>query len=162
MAIESGGVYYRLEGNTRNDILANVVKHLRLPEEVNRQHLTKALIAREELASTALGNGIAIPHPRNPGTPHINRSTITLFFLETPVNFAALDGQLTHILFVINATNVREHLHLLSKLAFVLRNEFFLSLLNCQASREQLYSGLKSSEASLVVRQNLVNEDSGV
>lgn len=161
-ALEAGGVYYRLEGKTRDDVLANAVSQLRLPEEANRQHLTQALIAREKLASTALGNGIAIPHPRSPGISYVSRSTVTLFFLEKPVSFASLDGRLTTILFVISTANVREHLHLLSKLAFVLRNDHFLALLDSQASREQLYSGLKRSEDSLTKRHDLATEDSGL
>ena len=154
-ALEAGGIHYRLEGNSRDEVLAGAVAGLRLADEINRQELTKSLIAREKLASTALGNGVAAPHPRSPGLPFVGRSTVSLFFLERPVSFAAFDGQLTHSLFVIIAENLREHLYLLSKLTFVLRNQQFQNLLIHQASREQLYSGLKEAEACLVEEQDL-------
>lgn len=155
LALEAGGIHYRLEGNSRDEVLAGAVTHLRIPEEINRHELTKSLIAREKLASTALGDGVAAPHPRSPGLPFTGRSTVSLFFLEKPVSFAALDGQLTHSLFVLIAANLREHLYLLSKLTFVLRNQQFQNLLDHQASREQLYSGLKEAEARLVEEQDL-------
>ncbi|MBW6511605.1 MAG: PTS sugar transporter subunit IIA [Desulfuromonadaceae bacterium] len=160
LALEAGGIHYRLEGNSRDEILAGAVTSLRIPEEINRHELTKSLIAREKLASTALGHGVAASHPRSPGLPFTGRSTVSLFFLEKPVSFAALDGQLTHSLFVIIAANLREHLYLLSKLMFVLRNQQFQNLLDHQASREQLYAGLKEAEARLVEEQDITLKSS--
>ena len=51
-AFESGGIIYRLEGSTRDDVLANLVNEMRLPEDIDREYLLKVLIAREELTST--------------------------------------------------------------------------------------------------------------
>ncbi|MBE0596738.1 MAG: helix-turn-helix domain-containing protein, partial [Desulfuromonadales bacterium] len=65
-ALEAGGIFYRIEGKGRSDVLTSVVQHLRLPDEVDRDYLQQVLIARERLASTGIGDGIAIPHPRNP------------------------------------------------------------------------------------------------
>ena len=44
---------------------------LALPEEVDREFLFQALLARETLASTGVGDGIAIPHLRNPIVLHL-------------------------------------------------------------------------------------------
>ncbi len=71
-ALEAGGVYYRIEGDTREAVLADTVAHLRLPDEVDRDYLQQVLIAREKIASTAIGGGIAIPHPRNPVLLHVS------------------------------------------------------------------------------------------
>ena len=70
-------------------------------------------MARESLGSTGIGDGIAIPHVRNPIVMHIPRPTITLCFLEHPIDFGALDGQPVHTLFTIVSPTVRAHLHLL-------------------------------------------------
>ena len=145
-ALEGGGVIYRLEGKTREEVLAGIVAHLRLPDEVDRDQLLQVLIAREKIASTAIGGGIAIPHPRNPLLPHIFRPTVTLCFLEKPVEYFSLDGEPVQILFTLIAPSLRTHLHLLSKLAFVLHERNFRKRLQEQASREKIFTALKRAE----------------
>jgi len=148
-ALEAGGVCYRIQGTTREEVITNAVAHLRLPEEVDLQNLTKTLITREQLAPTAIGQGIAIPHPRSPGLLNIARTSVTLCFLEQPVDFCALDGQPVTILLLIIAPNLRSHLHLLSKLGFVLRNSALRQALQQQQGREQLFTSLKTAEAQI-------------
>jgi PTS system nitrogen regulatory IIA component len=145
-ALEAGGVFYRLEGKSRDEVLADLVDHLRLPEEVDRPYLLQVLIARERLASTAIGDGIAIPHPRNPVLLHITRPTVTLGFLENPADFHALDGRPVSILFTLISPTQRSHLHLLSKLGFVLKDRRFRKVLEGQGSREEIFAALRSAE----------------
>lgn len=63
-----------------------VVEAMRLPEAVDREQLLQVLLAREALASTAIGDGVAIPHVRNPIVLHVARPAITLCLLERPVD----------------------------------------------------------------------------
>lgn len=73
-ALEAGGVFYRVSGSDKEDALREVVQVLRLPEEVDREFLLRVLLAREAIAPTAVGDGIAIPHVRNPveiGRAHV-------------------------------------------------------------------------------------------
>ena len=72
-AIRAGGVLYRFEGRTKKEVLGQVVEQLRLPDEVDRSFLLKVLLARETLGSTGIGDGIAIPHVRNPIVLHVTR-----------------------------------------------------------------------------------------
>lgn len=148
-SLAAGGVYYRIEGATREDVIADTVAHLRLPDEVNRKALRQSLLARERLASTAVGDGIAIPHPRNPELLHVPRPIVALCFLEQPVDFSSLDGQPVGTLFTVLAPNLRIHLHLLSLLGFVLRDHSMRKLLHGQASREKIFSALQRLEARM-------------
>jgi len=148
-ALETGGVFYRIEGNSRNEVLANVVEHLRLPEEVNRDFLLQVLVAREEMESTGITEGIAIPHARNPIVQHINRPSVTLCFLEHPVDFKALDGKPVHTLFTIVSPTVRSHLHLLSRIAFALRDAVFRDLISRHALREEIMKEVRRIEMSI-------------
>ena len=141
-SLETGGVAYRLEGETKKEVLANLVAELRLPDEVDRDYLLKVLLAREELCSTAIGNGFAIPHPRNPVLLHVTKPSVTLAFLEDPVDYYALDGDPVHTLFCLITPTVRAHLHLLSKLSFALRSREFQEVLKQQASRKEIFSTL--------------------
>jgi len=143
-ALESGGIHYRVGGTDRAGVLRAVVDLMRLPDEVNRQFLCEVLLARESLGSTGIGDGIAIPHVRNPIVMHIPKPTITLCFLEHEIDFNAVDGRPVRTLFTIVSPAVRAHLHLLSRLAYALREESFKSLIARQASRQEILDGVRS------------------
>jgi len=141
-ALEAGGIIYRLDGRSRDAVLRALVDHLRLPEEVDRSYLQEVLIAREELASTAVGGGVALPHPRSPGLLNLSQPTLTLAFLEHPVDFGALDGLPVQVLFVPLAPTLRGHLHLLRQVAFALHNAEVRRVLRQQGSREEIFRAL--------------------
>lgn len=147
-ALRGGGVLYRVEGRNKKEVLEEVVEHLRLPDEVNRAFLLKVLLAREALGSTGVGDGIAIPHVRNPIVLHVARPSITLAFLEHPIDFGALDGKPVSILFTMISPTVRAHLHLLSRLAFVLRDPIVRKVLGKAGTREEIYSAIEKAATS--------------
>ena len=66
---------------------------LPLPEGVDRELIFRLFLVREAAATTAIGNGIALPHVRNPIVLNVDRPMVTLGFLERPIDFAAFDGQ---------------------------------------------------------------------
>jgi PTS system nitrogen regulatory IIA component len=148
-ALKAGGVAYRVGGTDQPSVLRAVVDVLQLPEEVNRDFLYQVLLARETLGSTGIGDGIAIPHVRNPVVLHISKPTVTLCFLEHPIDFHALDGQPVRTLFTLISPTVRAHLHLLSRLGFVLQNPTFKATLQKQASRDELMEALASAESAI-------------
>jgi len=148
-ALKAGGIVYRVGGRDAASVLRSIVDILNLPEEVDRDFLYDVLLARERLGSTGIGDGIAIPHVRNPVVLHVSRPTVTLCFLERPIDFGAIDGQPVRILFALISPTVRAHLHLLSRLSFVLRDGGFRGALGRDASREELLAALTSAEAVL-------------
>jgi PTS system nitrogen regulatory IIA component len=101
------------------------------------------------LESTAIGDGIAIPHVRNPIVLHVPQPVVTLCFLEEPVDFGALDGQPVHTLFTLISPTVKAHLHLLSRLAFALRNPDFKALIIRQAGHDEILAAAKTISNSL-------------
>ncbi len=148
-AIGRGGIHYRVTGATRKEVLHNVVDTLHLPEGVDREFLFRVLLAREEMASTGIGDGIAIPHVRNPIVLHVHEPIIGLCFLEKPVDFGAMDGQPVSALFTMISPTVRSHLHLLSLLTFTLRNPDFRTAVKAQATRDVLIETLRSAEQNV-------------
>jgi len=148
-ALQAGGVFYRLSGTDKESALRSVVETLRLPEEVDRNFLLQVLLAREQLESTGIGDGIAIPHVRNPIVLHVAKPTVTLCFLEKSVEFAAIDGKPVHALFTVISPTVKAHLHLLSRLAFALRVADFKALVANQASREDIFAALRRASEGL-------------
>lgn len=138
-ALRFGGVYYRVEGNDKDSVLRSIVNILSLPEEVDREFLFQVLLARESLGSTAVGDGIAIPHVRNPITLHVTKPLMALCFLETPIDFHAIDGKPVHTLFTIVSPTIKAHLNLLSKLSFGLRSTAFSSVIARIGTRAEIY-----------------------
>ena len=141
-SLEAGGIIYRLDGSSRNEVLDKLVNNLRLSDGVDKNYLLKVLIAREELASTSVGEGIAIPHPRNPFLLHTTQPTVTLAFLENPVDFQSLDGLPTNVLFCVISPTLRAHLHLLSMLGYALKDYKFREVIEQAESREKIFEAL--------------------
>ena len=149
-ALQAGGIFYRLAGTDKESVLRGVTEHMRLPEEVDREFLLRVLLAREALESTGIGDGIAIPHVRNPIVLHVSRPMISLCFLEKPIDFGALDGKPVHALFSLISPTVRGHLHLLSRLAFGMRDAGFKGAVSRQASRDEIFNEARRVEADLI------------
>jgi nitrogen PTS system EIIA component len=147
-ALRAGGVAYRLGGSDKNSVLRALVETLPLAKEVDREFLFEVLLAREALASTGVGNGIAIPHVRNPVVQHLGRTTVTLCYLEKPVDYGAIDGRPVRIIFSPISPTLRGHLHLLSRLAFALRDADFKAVLMREGSRDELQAEVRRIEAT--------------
>ena len=152
-ALRAGGIHYRIGGHDKASVLRAVVDIMPLPDDVDREFLYQVLLAREALGSTGVGDGIAIPHVRNPIVLHLSRPIVTLCLLEKPIDFGALDGQPVSTLFTLISPTVRAHLHLLSRLAFTLRDPRFNAAVRNQASREELLEALHAAEAAVTASQ---------
>jgi len=152
-ALTEGGIFYRLAEKDKHSILRAIVGYMRLPVEVDREQLLRVLIAREALASTGIGDGIAIPHVRNPIVLHVSKPTITLCFLERPVDFGALDGKPVYCLFTTVSPTVRAHLNLLARLAFALRDPGFKAVIARQGLRDEILVELHRVESDMTRHQ---------
>ena len=137
-ALRAGGIFYGVQGSDKATVLAEVVRIMRLPAEVDRDFLLEVLLARESLCSTGIGDGVAIPHVRNPIVMHVPRPIMSLSFLEQPVEFDALDGRPVHTLFTIVSATIRGHLKLLSRLSFAMRQPDFKAAIASRTPREEL------------------------
>lgn len=152
-AVQLGGVVYHLAGSTKAEVVRSLVEALRLPEEVDRGFLGDVLLAREGLGSTAVGDGIAIPHPRSPVVLYLKRPTCTISFLERPIDYGALDGKPVDTLFTLLSPHVTGHLHLLSRLGLILQHAGLRDALHRRALREELLEALRLAEQESIPTQ---------
>ncbi len=95
--------------------LANVLT------SIDPDRVMEVVMAREQLGSTGIGHGVAIPHGRMPDLPS---PILALARHQDGVNFEAIDGQPVHIvvLLLVPDYDDRQHLELLAKLARSLQN----------------------------------------
>ena len=160
-AIEAGGIFHGIKNTDKEHALKALVETLPLPEGVDRELLLRLFLAREASASTAIGDGIALPHVRNPIVLHVMRPMVTLCFLEHPVDFGALDGKPVHVLFSLVCPTVRSHLQILSRLSYALQDQKFKSVVVRQGQREEILEEACRVEKALAVptdRHGKVNQ----
>lgn len=148
-ALLLGGIHYDLPGDTPEEALKEVIARLDLPPYLEPEYLLQTLLAREALGSTALGNGIAIPHVRNPIVGQTLEPAISLCFLKNPIDFDAVDGKPVTILFTLITPNVKAHLHLLAKLAFLLHDQPFQALLHRPGTEAEILAATRALEDSI-------------
>jgi len=144
--LEVGGIHHGVEGDDKSAVLAAIVKLLPLSKEVDRDFLLTVLDAREAMGSTGIGEGIAIPHVRNPILLHVDHPFVTLCLLRRPVEFGAIDGIPVHALFLVVSPTVPSHLRVLAQLTFVLRDSGLRRLLQARAPSEQILNHIRGLE----------------
>jgi PTS system nitrogen regulatory IIA component len=151
-ALETGGVFHDVAGTDVATTLRSVVERLRVPHAADREHLLQILLAREAVGSTGVGNGIAIPHVRNPIVLRVPQASVALCFLAQPVDFDAIDGLPVHTLFTVVSPTVKSHLHLLSRLAYCLRDAAVKAALRDRASADALLRAVREAEQTIPAR----------
>ncbi len=148
-AMEVGGIYYGLQDTSKEAALRALVQVLPVPDGVDRELLLRLFLAREASATTAIGDGIAVPHVRNPIVLHVARPMVTLGFLERPVEFGALDGKPVQVLFSLICPTIRTHLQTLSRLSYALHDEKFKAVVARRGECEEIMEEARRVEAAL-------------
>jgi nitrogen PTS system EIIA component len=151
-ALAHGGVHHGIRGDDRESVLRSVVEHLPLPDEQDRALLVELLLAREALGSTAIGDGIAIPHVRSPLVFPGIHAAAALCYLESPVAFDAPDGRPVHSLFTLVSPTIRGHLQLLSRLSLALLDPGFKAAVLRKDNRDDIVAEAERVEAALAQR----------
>jgi PTS system nitrogen regulatory IIA component len=152
-AVRAGGVHRGVPGTDKAGVLRSVVERLALPRASDRDLLTRMLLAREALGSTGYGDGIAIPHPRNPIVLHVRAPSASVCYLERPVDFGAIDGKPVHTLVTLVCPSTRAHLHLLSVVAAALRDPPFLARIAERAGADALVPEVERIESAIAARR---------
>ncbi len=148
-ALRAGGVHGGIAGRDKREVLRSAVETLHLREKIDRDSLLAVLLARESLGSTGVGDGIAIPHVRNPIVIHLAPPAVSLCFLGTPVDFDAFDGKPVHTLFLMTSPSVRIHQHLLSRLSVALRHPELRAVLAAREEPERILEAFRRIEKAL-------------
>jgi nitrogen PTS system EIIA component len=152
-ALKNGGVHRIPEGSTKAEVLQNIVALIPHTTYSEKTLILKALLARESLGSTAIGNGIALPHARNPIILNsTNGPSILLCFLGTPVDFDAVDGKKVSTIFTMLSPTAKIHLHLLARLSYLLQNEELRGLISPATDGALLYGKIREAEERMALK----------
>jgi PTS system nitrogen regulatory IIA component len=148
--LATGGIHHDVPGADKTAVLREVVARLPLPAEVERDFVIAVLEAREAMGSTGIGDGIAIPHVRNPILLQVGEPSVTLCLLRTPVDFDAIDGEPVHALFTVVSSTVPTHLRVLARMGFALRDEALRGLLRARAPGPAILDRIREIESGLM------------
>jgi PTS system nitrogen regulatory IIA component len=145
-ALAVGGITYDLSGNDKRAVLQQVVAGLPLENDRARESLLELFLAREAVGSTAVGDGIAIPHPRLPLILPVRRPTLNLCFLAEPIDFGAKVPENVHTLFVLICPTIESHLQTLARVAQLLKEESFRAVLKRRAAPGEILGEVRRLE----------------
>ncbi len=113
---------------------------------VDGAEVERVLVEREQLQSTGIGEGVAIPHG---ALPQLENQYASLLIVPEGVDFAAIDGQAVQILFAVigpkRATG--EHLKTLARVSRLLRNKAFRDQLVAAPGSKEAYDLIAAEEA---------------
>lgn len=144
--LKKSGIFYSIEGKNVLEIIQNCVKKINLPQDLTEEVLLESLIEREDLIPTAIGKGLAIPHPRSPIITDVETESLSICFLKEEIDYGAMDGIKVHTLFIVLSANPKRHLEILSKISFLAQNEDFMNLLKTRAPNETLMEYLAQQD----------------
>jgi PTS system nitrogen regulatory IIA component len=145
-ALLHGGLVTDLPGATVEAVLRALAHQVELPGTLTVDALAEHLLARERLASTALGEGFALPHPRHPLGQHLREARLWVARLQQPIDFRSIDGKPVHTLLLLLSTSSKEHIELLARIAQVLRTPALRQLLTTARDLAPLCAALSRGE----------------
>jgi nitrogen PTS system EIIA component len=146
-AMERGGVFYDVGGGSREAVLRSAVELIPNIEASDADLVYDTLLEREKLASTGIGHGIALPHPRtNPGLV-LDMPQITMCFLRRAVEFEAVDDQPVSILMILLSHSTKQHVSMLSRLSFHLRDASFRRFLLSRPAQADIFNAISNMES---------------
>lgn len=135
-----------LAATEKEGILKELVDCLAEVKDVgDRKAIVKALLDRENLGSTGIGQGIAIPHGK---TDRVKELVAVLGVSRKGVNFDALDGESVYIFFLLVAPKdtAGPHLKALAQISRLLRDSYFCELIKRCQTPDELYELIKREE----------------
>jgi len=109
------------------------------------ESIVEAILKREELGSTGIGRGVAVPHTKHPS---IDKLIGTVAVSELGVDFDSLDGEKVHLLFLLVSPPDRpgDHLRALENISRQLRDDQFCRLLKQSKKPEDVWQLLEEAD----------------
>jgi len=144
-ALQTEAILPDLKSRAKTEVLEELAAPVALLAGINRNDLVGVLLERERLGSTGIGGGIGIPHGK---LKDIAKLCIGFGLSRPGVDFESLDGQPTHIFFLLVTpeNSMGLHLKLLARISRILKNEPFRQRLMQAVSREEIFTIIKEED----------------
>lgn len=162
--ISKNSIELNLNSNNKQDVIDELVNLVHKSGNLNdKNEYKEAILAREELSTTAIGEGVAIPHAKNKS---VNKATLAAGISKEGIDYEAFDDSLSHLFFMIAAPDGANdtHLEVLSRLSTILMDEDFRknlinstsieAFLNLIDEKEKEKFPIEESKEEVVIKEN--------
>jgi PTS system nitrogen regulatory IIA component len=140
-----------LVAGTRGSVLRELVSLAENSWQVyDPEAILEAIRQREEMASTALENGVALPHPHRPLAAALGESLIAYGRTASGIPFGEPGGGLTDIYFLVCCRDDRTHLQVLARLTRLLLRPDFVTELRAQETPADTWQLIAATERELL------------
>jgi mannitol/fructose-specific phosphotransferase system IIA component (Ntr-type) len=144
-------VELRLTGRQRDEVLIELVG--RIPELASRpearQTLLRALQEREQLHSTGIGDGVALPHARNAMVGLVDKPVIVFGRHDQGIPYGSIDAQPARLFFLLVTTTVTQHLQILARISRLVRDPKLRQELTRADKAEKIVGLIREAEARM-------------
>jgi len=137
--------HYKCELN-ESSYIEQMVSQINFEKNVDREIIIQLLKSRESMMSTAIGNGISLPHPRVPLMVGKDKPLINFFFANKPLDLKSIDGKPVHTLILLISQTIKQHLSLIAHLSFLLSKETFRFALENRLEFKEILDIIKKIE----------------
>jgi PTS system fructose-specific IIA component/PTS system nitrogen regulatory IIA component len=142
-----------VDATNKEGVVREMVKALVDAERIEANEMegiVKAIMKREELGSTGIGRGVAVPHTKHPS---VNRLVGTVAVSPEGIDFDSLDGDPVHLFFLLVSPPDRpgDHLRALENISRQLRDETFCKYLKASKSPEDIQQLLEEADSHGIV-----------
>ena len=145
--LDESSIVTDLRARNKTEVLKVLVEAMsKSKPDVDKQEILKVLLEREELGSTGIGDGIAIPHGKSPNLSQI----ISGFGLsKSGIEFDSLDGKPAYLFFLLVApeNSVGIHLKMLARISRMLKNTDFRNKLLNANTQHEIYQIISQEDA---------------
>ena len=145
-ALKENLINLELQGKNKNEVIAELVELLGKSRKIrNKKLFFKAILEREKLGSTGIGNGVAIPHAKSDG---VKDFIIAFARKDSGIDFGALDGEKTYLFFALASSRnaVGGHLKILAEISRLVRDKFIVELLKKAKNKKEILKIILDAE----------------
>ena len=145
--LDAARIIPNLQGQDKKTVLREMAEKMASEEgSIDADKLFMVLLEREKISSTAIGEGVAIPHGKMPGIPKVSG-----IFARSPhgISFDSLDGGPTYLFFLLVApeNSAADHLKALARISRVLKDSAFRTRLMEGSTREEIFKAIQEEDA---------------
>jgi len=146
--IKTKAIRAELKSSTKETVIGELVQSLMEAGELEadqRDDIVGAIMKREELGSTGIGRGVAVPHTKHPS---VQKLVGTVGVSEEGVDFDALDGEPVQLFFLLISPPERpgDHLRALENISRQLRDETFCRFLKQSKTADDIHQLLQEAD----------------
>ncbi len=134
-----------LKGKKKDDILKDMVSHLAKNNKIDEDEILKGIIGREEVMSTGLGQGVAIPHAKAESTKNV---MVVFGRVKDGIDFKSIDGEPVYLIFMVIVPQdaTISQIKILARISRLLKHNYIREKLKVLKTKEEIISFILQEE----------------